>query len=153
MKKEDKMLEAPKEQRLRRASLISEIYTEGNTYSQILRKPRFSTVSAMSLAESRKSVDVKNGGGSDGSDDEKKSGSGGTHLSLPLFCNSALKGFRPSLSTFESQLLEGVSDEEQDSECRARPSAQPQRRARRQARRGNPGDPETATVPDLLRIE
>ena len=82
-------MEAPKEQRLRRASLISEIYTEGNTYSQILRKPRFSTVSAMSLTEERRSVDVKNGagGGSDGgSDDEKKPGSG-TDLLLPLFCN------------------------------------------------------------------
>ena len=56
------LLEAPKEQRLRRASLISEIYTEGNTYSQILRKPRFSTVSAMSLTEEpRRSVDVRNG--------------------------------------------------------------------------------------------
>ena len=82
-------MEAPKEQRLRRASLISEIYTEGNTYSQILRKPRFSTVSAMSLTEERRSVDVKNGGtgGSDGgSDDEKKPGSG-TDLLLLLFCN------------------------------------------------------------------
>ena len=73
------MLEAPKEQRLRRASLISEIYTEGNTYSQILRKPRFSTVSAMSLTEERKSVDVKNGvgggGGSDSDDEKKKPGS------------------------------------------------------------------------------
>ena len=74
------MLEAPKEQRLHRASLISEIYTEGNTYSQILRKPRFSTVSAMAETESRKSVDVKNGegggGGGSDSDDEKKPGSG-----------------------------------------------------------------------------
>ena len=68
------LLEAPKEQRLRRASLISEIYTEGNTYSQILRKPRFSTVSAMSLTEEpRRSVDVRNGaGGSDGGSDEAR---------------------------------------------------------------------------------
>ena len=82
------MLEAPKEQRLRRASLISEIYTEGNTYAQLARKPRFSTVSAISLAESRKSVEVKNGGegagggGSDDDDEKKKDPGcgGGTDL-------------------------------------------------------------------------
>ena len=49
------MLEPPKEQRLRRGSLISETYTEGNTYARLARKPRFSIASAISLAESRKS--------------------------------------------------------------------------------------------------
>ena len=82
------LLEAPKEQRLRRASLISEIYTEGNTYSQILRKPRFSTVSAMSLTEEpRRSVDVRNGAGNGsdgGSDDEKKKPGSGTRQISPI---------------------------------------------------------------------
>ena len=89
------MLEAPKEQRLRRASLISEIYTEGNTYAQLARKPRFSTVSAISLAESHKSVEVKNGGagGSDDDDEKKKDPGCGGGTDLCNFWLGIVLGF------------------------------------------------------------
>ena len=50
-------------------------------------------------------------------------------------------------------MLEGISGEEQVIECHSRPTAQPQRRASGQARGGHQGDPETAGVPDVLRIE